>query len=325
LRLPGRKFLQALARPVRKVWFPGAVILGYHRIADLEWDPLNIAVGIENFRDQLKILGRSRQVVSLGELIRLQETGQPMERYAALTFDDGYGDFLEIACPLLTDTRLPSTVFIATSFTGRAFWWEKVAELMEPRQARDESLVVDFGAGDRQIFSGLEDAEAATLATRTICHRLKGGDRMQISNVLEQIGSWAGIRDSNDVVGRPLTADEIALLFADEWVEVGAHTVSHGCLGDMAPGDQQMEIERSRVALESITGGAVSTFSYPNGSYSEETPEIVRQAGFECACTSRQATFRSGGNRFLIPRVWVPDAGGQAFEEWLSQWIRIKS
>ena len=325
MRVPGRKFVEALARPVQKFCLPGAIILGYHRIADVEWDPLSLSVGTQNFRSQLKILGRSRQVIGLEELIRLQKAGQPMEKYAALTFDDGYADFLQLARPSLTAALSPCTVFIATGFTGSAFWWEEVSELMAPRQGVEAPLVVDFGGGDRQTFTDLDGADGATSATRAICYRMKAGDQEQIRAVLEQIRGWARDRTSNDSGGRPLAADEIALLSTDDLIEVGAHTVSHGCLGDMAPHDQQTEIERSRATLESIIGEPVKTFSYPNGSYSEETPEIVRQAGFNCACTSRQATYRSGDDCFLIPRVWVPDVGGPAFEKWLSKWIRIKS
>ena len=138
-----------------------------------------------------KAVTKRRQEQSLkpfqAELIRLQKAGQPMEKYAALTFDDGYADFLQLARPSLTAALSPCTVFIATGFTGSAFWWEEVSELMAPRQGVEAPLVVDFGGGDRQTFTDLDGADGATSATRAICYRMKAGDQEQIRAVLEQI------------------------------------------------------------------------------------------------------------------------------------------
>jgi peptidoglycan/xylan/chitin deacetylase (PgdA/CDA1 family) len=312
-----------MARAAGKYFSSGALVLGYHRIADVAWDPLNLVVGIENFRRQVEYLSRIRQVVSLGELVRLQQAGRPMEKYAALTFDDGYGDFRELACPVLREARAPATVFVATGFTGDAFWWEQIVELLDPRNSSDGTLTLDFGEGGSRSFENLDGTEGATLAARNICHQLRAGNQQQISAILQQLRAWAGSRNSTDVCARPLEAGEIESLFAEGLVEIGAHTVSHGCLGEMAPADQQKEIERSRIALESVTRGTVSTFSYPNGSYSRETPEIVRRAGFRSACSSRQASFRSRDDCFLVPRIWAPNVGQRGFEVLLSKWVRI--
>ena len=104
-------------------------------------------------------------------------------------------------------------------------------------------------------------------------------------------------------------------------VEVGAHTVGHGCLGDMDVTAQRGEIQRSRAELLSIIGPKVTCFSYPNGSFSDETPGLVRDAGFECACTSAEGVYRGGGDPYLMPRIWVPDIGGVEFDAWLSPWV----
>lgn len=40
-----------------------------------------------------------------------------------LTFDDGYRDNLESACPVLEETEVPGCVFVATGFVGRSNEW----------------------------------------------------------------------------------------------------------------------------------------------------------------------------------------------------------
>lgn len=324
MRMPGRRFLRRLARPLSRRLFPGAAIMGYHRVADLDWDPLGLAVGTRNFRSQLSLLSRFREIVSLSDLIRRQQAGEPIDKCVVLTFDDGYSDFLDQALPILAEAEVPGTVFVTTGFTGGTFWWEQVAGMLAPGTRGRSPLVIDTGSGETLAFDDIEGPEAAAQAVRTICHHLRGGDPDRVSSVVSQIRDWAGRDDDDRVTGRPLTADQIGALGGESLAEIGAHTVSHGCLGDMDIAAQRIEVERSRIELERISGGPVAGFSYPNGSYSPETPGIVKRAGFRYACASTEGTYRASGDCFLIPRLWVSDIGDQAFEQWLSSWIRVR-
>lgn len=323
MRIPGRKILRRLLRPVATRLFPGAVVLGYHRIADVTWDPLGIAVGTRTFREQLETLGRCREIVGLGEIVRRAREGEPVDRCAALTFDDGYSDFVDNALPILQEAGAAATVFVATGFTGGNFWWEQVAALLAPGRGTGIPLVIEDGAGTARRFEVPDDADGATRLVRTLCHELRDGEPARVDTVVRQIRGRASELERDPAVsaGVPMSEDQVARLGLSPLVDVGAHTVKHGCLGDMDGDAQRAEIQSSRTELQSLIGGPVTSFSYPNGSYSRETPDLVRQAGFECACASTEGVYRAAGNPFLIPRLWVPDAGGQAFDAWLSAWI----
>src|SRR5204862_5165631 len=41
----------------------------------------------------------------------------------AITFDDGYRNFLKVAAPLLNEYRLPATVFVVSGYCGRYNEW----------------------------------------------------------------------------------------------------------------------------------------------------------------------------------------------------------
>ena len=96
MRVPGRKILRWAVRPLKRTFFPGAVVLGYHRVAQASWDPLALAVSPENFRAQLGVLKSLRQIISLAELAAWFAAGERLERYAVLTF-----------AALLAGVRLP--------------------------------------------------------------------------------------------------------------------------------------------------------------------------------------------------------------------------
>lgn len=321
MRIPGRKFIRKLLRPIATRFFPGALVLGYHRVADIQWDPLRLAVGTKNFREQLRTIGRRRQIVALEELVRRSEAGESIEQYAAITFDDGYRDFADNVLPILKEEGVPATVFVATGFTGGDFWWEQVTALLDPAFNRESSLDIDTGTGETRAFDHLGDPDAAARAAASICHDLRDGDPLRVSAVLGQLREWTGTADPRPDSGQPLAKDQLTRLGGEPLVGIGAHTVRHGCLADMDTDAQWAEIQRSRSELESLVGEPVMAFSYPNGSYSEETPELVRQAGFLCACASTEGLYRRSGSRFRIPRLWVSDVGGAGFRTWLEAWI----
>src|SRR5262245_21479023 len=80
---------------------PAGLVLLYHRIVPLDGDPQRLAVTPNHFRQHLSVLKQSCQVMSLVELnARLCGGALPVGA-VAITFDDGYGDNVEYAEPLL--------------------------------------------------------------------------------------------------------------------------------------------------------------------------------------------------------------------------------
>ena len=92
-------------------------ILTYHSI-DPSGSPISVAP--EEFRSHVGWLAAGRvKVVPLAELLAL-----PAEQDAvALTFDDGFVNFAEVAAPLLRDHGLPATVFVVSGHAGGSNAW----------------------------------------------------------------------------------------------------------------------------------------------------------------------------------------------------------
>ena len=70
-------------------------------------------VSLADFRRQMEWLSANRQVVDLGEaLVGWEAPGSDL--LVVLTFDDGYRDTFETAFPVLRESGLPFTVYLAT-------------------------------------------------------------------------------------------------------------------------------------------------------------------------------------------------------------------
>ncbi len=312
-------------RPMRKLLFPGAVVLGYHRVADTQWDPLGLAVSIRDFSEQLDVLASKLTIVSLPELVRRQHAGRNVDGLVAITFDDGYRDYLQNALPLLSRVDAQATVFIATGSTDRAFWWEQVVEVLTPGEGAVESLRVRFGPGSQEIlYRGLSLAAIRQQAVCDLCHRLRDADKVTIADVLAQLRRQAPSARRPESGGMPLASGELKRLAASDAADIGAHTVDHGCLGVLDHETQRYQIEKSRDDLQELTGRPVVSFSYPNGSLSRVTPKLVADCGFQQACTSAEGSFGRRGDPFRIPRLWPPGGPAAEFEQWLSRWTTRK-
>jgi peptidoglycan/xylan/chitin deacetylase (PgdA/CDA1 family) len=97
-------------------------ILTYHSI-DRSGSP--ISVSPEQFRAHVKWFASGRvRVVPLRDVTRMSESHDAV----ALTFDDGFVNFADVAAPLLREHGLPATLFVATDHVGATNEWGGVAQ-----------------------------------------------------------------------------------------------------------------------------------------------------------------------------------------------------
>ena len=117
----------------------GPIILLYHSIVENK-PVVPYAVSRRVFYDQiLWLIDRGYQFISLATLVRSLRTGVAAisRKQVALTFDDGYQDFLIHAFPLLVRHRLPATVFLVTDMLGQTSTfssYSKEAPLMSEKE-----------------------------------------------------------------------------------------------------------------------------------------------------------------------------------------------
>ena len=320
MRIPGRRKVRKAGRWLQSRFRRGALILGYHRIADAAYDPYRICVSPDHFAQQLAVLREMAAPLPMADLLQGLKRGQLPRGALALTFDDGYQDNLTNAVPLLQEYQMPATVFLITGFPGREFWWDELARLLQT------PLGLLIAANIIEAPDPLETAKQNLQDTRLLMQfydRLLWKPQEQrevIFNAL-RLGQPDSAADDPEIP-RALNVEEIRALAHQPGIEIGAHTINHPLLKYLEPDVQRREITGSKQHLEELLSETITGFSYPNGSLSNETEQIVQEAGFGYACCSVENVCYPASGHYALPRFWVPDIPGPAFARWLRRWLR---
>ena len=86
-----------------------------------------------------------------------------------------------------------------------------------------------------------------------------------------------------------LSSSQITEMQASGLVEFGAHTMTHVNLTKLDNETAQKEIAQSKEAVENLTGVECKSFAYPYGRYNEQHVQMVKNAGFRTAVTTKKA------------------------------------
>jgi peptidoglycan/xylan/chitin deacetylase (PgdA/CDA1 family) len=272
----------------------------------------------ERFEQQLATLSRVANLVPLSELASRLRRGRGARPVVALTFDDGYADNLHVALPLLERYSAPATVFIPTALIdrGEPFWSDRLsAILLSIEQVPFEVRLLIAGEAfiwQRQADDGdqARDRDRLNLA---VWSRLVVATDHERRAALDQLESLANPANKGDPAARPMTQDELCRLASSPLIEIGAHTMTHCRLPDLPPHAQFEEIVGSRRQCRELTGAFPSSFAYPFGALDGVTPELVRSAGFERACTTENVLLWAGSDMMLVPRVAVRNFTARQF------------
>jgi peptidoglycan/xylan/chitin deacetylase (PgdA/CDA1 family) len=100
------------------------LILMYHAVADISYDPNMVAVSPQRFAAQLAWLARHRlRGVAVGTLVAAMRAGRA-RGLVGITFDDGYTTVLANAVPELLRHGFTATVFVVSERVGGTNDWD---------------------------------------------------------------------------------------------------------------------------------------------------------------------------------------------------------
>ena len=120
---------------------PRIPILLYHRIlaGDATESSDGLGVPVEDFgRDMRHLHARGWHCMSANEAAELTLAGRGSAKTFAVTFDDGFRDFAQLAHPILRDLGFTATVFVVTGRIGGRADWGAVegADLLDADEVR---------------------------------------------------------------------------------------------------------------------------------------------------------------------------------------------
>ncbi len=239
----------------------------------------------------------------------LMRRGQLPENALAITVDDGYRDFYQVAYPVLREYLIPATVYLVSDFVDRSLWLWVDQVQYGFRYAQARSFRMELPGQPPQSFE-LGTPDTRNVAARTVTEaakRLSNGDRLRLLEVLpEQLG--VQLPEEAPAEYESLRWDEVREMAA-AGIEFGAHTRTHPILSRLA-GEQELAVEigGSKRQIERQIERAVDHFCYPNGSredIGQEAVEAVRAAEFRTAVTTESGLNQVERDRFQLLRIGV--------------------
>ena len=254
---------------------------------------------LPRFEQILDFVAANANVVPLADAGDALRRGSLPPRAVALTFDDGYAEWIDNVSPALRRRGLPATFFVTTGHLegAEALWHERIVAAVRALPARGAALPPGLGAYTDLDLPGYRERLVTQLQ-----ERLKYAPLRQRLDAIEQLEQQA----CRALVLPPRFDAASVRTLHSQGFEIGAHTVHHPILNECTAQQAQMEIGASKEALEAIIGGKVLSFAYPNGRPGEdfraEHVEMVKAAGYRNAVTTSNGVARTGTDRFLLPR-----------------------
>jgi peptidoglycan/xylan/chitin deacetylase (PgdA/CDA1 family) len=172
-------------------------ILMYHSFTPGGWRYIERSI----LRKQLEVVSASYEIVPLQRLVDDLACGRSTDRSVAVTIDDAYEDFFEIAYPILEELHLPATLFVPTGYIGKHNDWEAQPPVR---------LNVMSGSQLREL-----DPAVVTIGSHSVRHRVLAGlTRQAVEREVRQ-----SREQLQELLGRPVT------LFAYPFGELATYTM----------------------------------------------------------------------------------------------------
>lgn len=303
-----------LLRPVGSLLSPGGhrarlSILIYHRVLE-RVDPLcPMEVDAAKFRWQMRLLSTHMRVLPLTEAVQRLAMGSLPARAVCVTFDDGYANNAEVALPILRETGVPATFFVATGYlNGGRMWNDTVIEVV--RRFPDGPL--DLSALGLGTFQ-LQGPETRVQAIAGIIGVLKYVQPDRRAELTARLAERLDTPLPDDLM---MSDSQVRDLHA-AGMEIGGHTVWHPILARVDEATARREIQEGKERLEGLIGERIQVFAYPNGrpgqDYRPRDVALVKKLGFTAAVSTVWGVSARHSDRWQLPRFTPWDSSPLRF------------
>jgi peptidoglycan/xylan/chitin deacetylase (PgdA/CDA1 family) len=295
----------------------GLRILMYHRFTE----PESLARQCAHIRAHYSPVSMSQAADGL------MHGGRLPENAVAITVDDGYRDFYQVAYPVLREYRIPATVYLVSDFVDRTLWLWVDQVRYGFLHGKERSFQMEI-AGETPLRFELGTRETRTRAARAVTEMAKKISNTERLRLLERLPEQLGVQlpERAPAEYEALHWDEVREMAA-AGIDFGAHTRTHPILSRLA-GDRQLagEIGGSKRQIEQQVGRVVEHFCYPNGAREDvgrEAVEAVRAAGFRTAVMTESGLNYIGGDPFRLLRIGVEPGLDKGYFERCAAGFRV--
>jgi peptidoglycan/xylan/chitin deacetylase (PgdA/CDA1 family) len=289
-------------------------ILMYHRVLDFEQKkenphPAGMVTLQNTFDKQMKYLKENFNVISSQVLIeRLKNKKNLPPRSIVITFDDGWRDNYLFAFPVLEKYNLPAIVFLSTDYIGTCkMLWFQVVNFILDAQVLTSQKMTDILDRFPQISPEEKRSIVQSLALVDVfVEKLKRIKPDLQEKILEEMISESHIQmNERDRQRWILDWEEIKKMGKNQ-ISFGSHGRSHRILTYLDLTEIKKELIDSKKIIEENTGRDANFFAYPNGDYTPQIKELVKEVGYLAACTVKKDEKKQDEiDLFALPRIGV--------------------
>ena len=273
-------------------------VLFFHRVV-AERDPMLPGEPTADEFDRMMGWVQSQfTVLPLGEGVRRLAEGSLPPAAAAITFDDGYRDNLEVAGPILLRRKLPTTLFVATGFIDGGIMFNDIVIESLRRSPLDSLDIPELGLGPLSLGSWGERSAALS----AVLPAIKYAPFAQRESLVAGLAERCKVQLPSDLM---MTGAQVRR-FVDDGFEVGAHTANHPILAVLSDEEARQEIKVGREALEAMVGRPVRLFAYPNGRWGKDFDgrhrDMAQACGFDAAFSTEPGVATVQSDLWNLPR-----------------------
>jgi len=277
------------------------LILSYHRVLPKSHPEYNnmqpgMVVTDDTFRNHMKWLTKYLEIVRLADLKR--ESKPSNQPKCVITLDDGWVDNYTYAFSILKEFKIPATIFLVSNMIGtnHYFWPEKLGILLNNKITKElltKKIKVKYGS---EIIN-----------YNDLIELLKSKNDESIIEILDEVTKEAEKTDNFLNENRQiLNIEEIKNMSESGLIEYGSHTANHIRLDKVPLMQSIRELTESKKQLESLLDTNISTFCYPNGSYTSDVVEEVSK-NYDIACTTDKGWVDTNSDMHRLKRIMLHD------------------
>jgi peptidoglycan/xylan/chitin deacetylase (PgdA/CDA1 family) len=269
----------------------------YHGFCDSSEEDLRPTY-IEQFRKELKYIKKYFYPLKISDLIRSLESNEAYPKNSvAITVDDGYMDFYDLALPVLKEMDIPATVFIVAHLVENNGWiWnDKVHYITDC-----------IKEANNKIYSEISMELKSSLKSLPVHQR----DR-KIENISKEYN--VNIPSNPPFRYRLMSWNQLRDLAKTGLVEIGSHSCTHPIMSLLNDEESWYEIKKSKQMISERLNLEVLSFCFPNGmigDYHKKHKEMLKQANYICGIASHFGYVQKNSDYYALPRI---GGGGSDF------------
>src|SRR5688572_30120525 len=250
----------------------GARILVYHGICPDDHLRFNtLFIKLKTFETQLRLYKKYFNIVSLDDFYHQRFNNEKFT--ICLTFDDGFANNYKYVLPLIEQYQVPATFFITgIREAGYDILWNDTL-----------SIAYKYGPStftfrNEKFVLGTHGKYISSSSGKALADILRSGGFENKAEMIEILGSFKR-RVENDY-WLQMTKEQIKTLSGNRWVTIGSHSYYHNDLAKNSGDVVKDDLTWSKQYLENTTGKEIKALAFPYGSYTRETVQEAKNAGF---------------------------------------------